>query len=250
MWPDIPVPVVFAHRGDSAHAPENTLAAFTMAADKEAPAIEFDVKLSADGHVIVLHDQSLERTTDGSGDVRNLPLAALRELDAGARFPGQFRGERIPTLEEVFETVGKRLYMNVELTNYATPLDRLVPKVVELVRKFGLEKRVLFSSFFPHNLVKAAKLMPDTPRGLLVWAGRMGWWGRAFGFRSDVYAALHPHMSDISSGLVERVHAAGRRVHAWTVNAADDIKRLTSLGVDGLFTDDPALALELLGRGT
>jgi glycerophosphoryl diester phosphodiesterase len=249
MWPDIPVPVVFAHRGDCAHAPENTLAAFTMAADKGAPAIEFDVKLSADGHVIVLHDQSLDRTTDGNGDVRNLPLAALRELDAGARFPGQFRGERIPTLEEVFETVGKRLYMNVELTNYATPLDRLVPKVVELVRRFGLEKRVLFSSFFPHNLLKAAKLLPDAPRGLLAWAGWMGWWGRAFGFRSDVYAALHPHMRDVSSGLVECVHAAGRRVHAWTVNAADDIKRLTSLGVDGLFTDDPALALELLGRG-
>jgi len=249
MWLDIPAPIVFAHRGDSVHAPENTLAAFTMAADKGAPAIEFDVKLSEDGQVIVIHDQSLERTTNGSGDVRNLPLAALRELDAGVRFPREFRGEHIPTLEEVFETVGKRLYMNVELTNYATPLDRLVPKVVELVKKFGLEKRVLFSSFFPHNLLKAAKLLSEVPRGLLTWAGWMGWWGRAFGFRSDVYGALHPYLSDVNPGLVERVHAAGRRVNAWTVNAADDIKRLTGFGVNGLITDDPALALEVLGRG-
>jgi glycerophosphoryl diester phosphodiesterase len=249
MWPDIPAPIVFAHRGDSAHAPENTLAAFRMAADKGAPAIEFDVKLSADGHVIVIHDQSVERTTDGRGDVRNLPLAALREMDAGGKVPGEFHGERIPTLEEVFETVGKRLYMNVELTNYATPFDRLVPSVVEMVRKFGLEKRVLFSSFFPHNLLKAAKLLPDVPRGLLAWAGWMGWWGRAFGFRSDVYGALHPYLSDVNPGLVERVHAAGRRVHVWTVNASEDIKRLVGSGVDGFFSDDPELALEVLGRG-
>jgi glycerophosphoryl diester phosphodiesterase len=249
MWPDIPFPVVFAHRGDSAHAPENTLAAFTMAAEVGAPAIEFDVKLSADGRVIVIHDQTVDRTTDGRGDVRRLPLAALRDLDAGARFADSFRGERIPTLEEVFETVGSRLYMNVELTNYATPLDHLVPEVVKLVKKFGLEQRVLFSSFFPNNLLKAAQLLPEARRGLLAWAGWMGWPARAFGFRSNVYGALHPHLSNATLGLVNRVHAAGKRVHVWTVNAPDDIKRLVDLGVDGLFTDDPALALKILGRG-
>ncbi|MBM3151450.1 MAG: glycerophosphodiester phosphodiesterase [Chloroflexi bacterium] len=247
IWPDLPLPVVFAHRGASAHAPENTLAAFQEALRRGAKAVEFDVKLSADGQVVVIHDQTVDRTTDGHGKVSELSLEELRRCDAGTWFGAAFAGERIPTLEEVFARFGGDLFMNVELTNYATPLDRLAPKVVELVKKFGLEKRVLFSSFFPHNLVKAAKLLPATPRGLLAWAGWMGWSARAFAFRSDVYLALHPHTSNLTPGLVRRVHAAGRRIHVWTVNAPDEIERLAGLGVDGIFTDDPALALQTLG---
>jgi glycerophosphoryl diester phosphodiesterase len=219
-----------------------------MAAEMGADAIEFDVKLTADGQVIVIHDQTVDRTTDGRGDLRELPLAAVRELDAGVRFGEQFRGERIPTLEQIFEAVGRRIFINVELTNYATPLDRLVPGVVELVRKFGLQERVLFSSFFPHNLAKAKKLLPQVPCGLLVWAGWMGWWGRSFGFRSDVYHALHPHLRNVTPGLVQRVQAAGRRLHVWTVNAEADLQHMIDWGVDGIFTDDPALAGRLLGR--
>jgi glycerophosphoryl diester phosphodiesterase len=248
MWPDLQTPIVFAHRGDNTHAPENTLSAFTKAVEKGADAIEFDVKLSADGHVIIIHDQTVDRTTNGHGQVRGMSLAALRDLDAGTQYPGQFPGEKIPTLEEVFESVGKRIYMNVELTNYATPFDRLVPEVVKLVKKFGLEKRVLFSSFFPHNLIKAARLLPEVPRGLLTWSGPMGWWGRNAGFRQERYAALHPYLDDVTPGLVNQVHAAGKRVHVWTVNGEDALKQMIGLGVDGIFTDDPGVALKLLGR--
>ena len=130
MWSDLPSPVIIAHRGDKTHAPENTLAAFKSAAENGADAIEFDVKLTADGRIIVLHDPTVNRTTNGLGKISQLPYAAVRELDAGAWFSEEFRGECIPTLDEVFETVGKRLYMNIELTNYATPFDNLVPKVV------------------------------------------------------------------------------------------------------------------------
>ena len=108
MWIDLSRPAIIAHRGDKTHAPENTMAAFKMAAENGADAIEFDVKLTADGRVIVLHDQTVNRTTNGTGRISQLPFAAVRELDAGAWFSEKFRGERIPTLDEVFETVGKR----------------------------------------------------------------------------------------------------------------------------------------------
>lgn len=244
----MPNPLVVAHRGDKIHAPENTLAAFELAARNGADAIEFDVKLTADGHVIVIHDQTVDRTTNGSGNVARLTLAALRDLDAGVQFPGQFPGEKIPTLDEVFETVGKRLYMNVELTNYATPFDQLVTNVAELVRKHGMQERVLFSSFFPANLRKTRALLPEVPRGLLTWAGWMGWWGRTIGFRSGVYQALHPHLSDVTPDLVYRLHATGKRLNVWTINSEADLKRMVELGVDGLITDDPALALRVMGR--
>jgi glycerophosphoryl diester phosphodiesterase len=248
MWTELPRPIIIAHRGDKAYAPENTLAAFKQAAEKGADAIEFDVKLTADGQVVVLHDQTVDRTTNGTGNVARLPLAALRDLDAGVQFPGQFPGEKIPTLDEVFETVGLLLHMNVELTNYATPGDALVPKVVELVKKHRLQKQVLFSSFFVRNLRKASTLLPEVPRGLLTLSGLLGFWGRTFGWRSDYYA-LHPYISDLNAGLVYRIHAAGKRIHVWTVNADADLKRMVGLGVDGVITDDPALALRLLGRG-
>ncbi|MEW6092937.1 MAG: glycerophosphodiester phosphodiesterase family protein [Chloroflexota bacterium] len=249
MWPDLPTPVIIAHRGDSAHAPENTLSAFVMAAEKGADAIEFDVKLTADGQVIVIHDQTVDRTTNGHGDVRRLPLAALRDLDAGARFEARFSGERIPTLDEVFKAVGKRLHMNIELTNYATPSDSLVAKVVELVVKYDMQDRVLFSSFFPRNLRRVRSLLPETPRGLLAWAGWLGFPARTFGWRRDYYA-LHPHLSNVDAGLVSRLHAAGKRLHVWTVNAEEDMKHMIALGVDGIFTDDPALLSRCLGRAT
>jgi glycerophosphoryl diester phosphodiesterase len=247
MWTDLPRPTVIAHRGDKTYAPENTLAAFALAAEKGADAIEFDVQLTADEQVIVLHDPDLDRTTNGTGRVSKVPLAALRNLDAGAWFSEKFVGERIPTLEQVFETVGKRLYMNVELKNYATPGDNLVSKVVELVNKHGMQERTLFSSFLPHNLRKARLLLPEAPRGLLTMHGKWGYWGRVFGWRGD-YFALHPNLADVNSGLIERVHAAGKRVNVWTVNTEDDLQRMIGLGVDAIFVGDLELALHLLGR--
>jgi glycerophosphoryl diester phosphodiesterase len=248
MFPDLPHPLIFAHRGASAHAPENTLAAFREAIREGALAVEFDVKLTADGEVILLHDQTVDRTTDGGGELRKLPLAALLELDAGGWFDERYRGERIPTLAQVFEVYGRKLFMNIELTNYATPRDALVEKTANLVTQFGLEEHVLFSSFFPSNLRKAERLLPEVPRGLLAWPGLLGAWGRNIGYRSARYQALHPHLSTVTKRMIQDVQGFGRRIHAWTVNQEADMLRLFSMGVDGIFTDDPALALRVLGN--
>ncbi len=241
-------PVIFAHRGASAHAPENTLAAFELALAQNADAIELDAKLTADGQVVVIHDPTVDRTTGSRGRVRDLSLVQLRSLEAGSSFSEKYRGEKIPTLGEVFETVGKRIFINVELTNYDAPRDHLVETVCMLVKKFGLQKNVMFSSFFASNLSKASAYLPDVPRGLLALHGFLGSWARSFGFAFGKYQALHPYLKDVTPQQVQRVHRLQRRIHVWTVNAAEDMRRLFNWGVDAIFTDDPQLAVQVRGE--
>ena len=245
MLTSLSQPVIFAHRGASAHAPENTIAAFELALVQHADAIELDVKLSADGHAVVIHDPTLERTTGVPGRVKDLSLAELQSLDAGSFFSESYKGEKIPTLEQVFEAVGKRTFINVELTNYTTPRDPLVETVCMLVKKFGLQKRVIFSSFFASNLSKAQAYLPEVPRGLLAFDGLLGAWSRSFGFNFGRYQALHPYLKDVTPQQVQRVHRLKRRIHVWTVNAAEDMRRLFHWGVDAIFTDDPQLAVQV-----
>lgn len=246
MFEHLPSPTIFAHRGASGYAPENTLAAFDLAARQGAPAIELDAKLSADGQVVVIHDQSVDRTTQGQGKVREMSLEQLKQLDAGSFFDSGFAGERIPTLDEVFASVGTRVFINVELTNYATPVDVLPRKVAALVRKHNLEKSVMFSSFNPLALVRIRHLLPECPIGLLALPGKAGAWARSGIGRLVGYQALHPEASDVTPQLVELIHRRMQRIHVWTVNQEGQMRQLFGYGVDGIFTDDPPLAIQVL----
>ena len=246
MLEKFPDPLLLGHRGAKNYAPENTLAAFHLALEQGAHGVELDAKLSADGHVMVHHDATVERTTNGKGHVSQLSLTQLRELDAGSFFAETFRGEKIPTLEEVFDEIGARAFINVELTNYSTPRDALVEKTCELVRKFKLQDRILFSSFFASNLKQAAVSLPEVPRALLALDGWKGAWARSFGFNFGEYAALHPYLTDVTAQQVQRVHRLGRKINVWTVNAEADIRRLLGWGVDGIITDDPLNAARVI----
>jgi glycerophosphoryl diester phosphodiesterase len=248
MLNTLPQPVIFAHRGASVHAPENTLAAFELALEQGADGIELDVKLSADGHVIVIHDATVDRTTGAHGRVKDLSLAELRSLDAGSFFSAKFQSEKIPTLEEVFESVGKQAFINIELTNYNTPRDNLVESACMLVKKFGMQKRVLFSSFLPRNLANARGFLPEVPTGLLALSGILGLWSRSFGFAFGKYDALHPNLKNVTQQQVYFVHRLQKRIHVWTVNEEADFRRLFKWGVDAVFTDDPQLAVKVRGE--
>jgi glycerophosphoryl diester phosphodiesterase len=247
MFDAWPRPLVIGHRGASALAPENTMAAFKLAIQHQADAIEFDVKLSSDKQVVIIHDSRVDRTTNGIGKVSDLTLARLNELDAGSKFASAFTGEKIPTLNQVFESLGKQILMNIELTNYSTPMDGLVEHVVELVRFHGLEDHVLFSSFYSRNLKAAQRLMPQVPCGLLTYPGWLGFFPRNFGWRKR-FQALHPHLSDVSAILVNRSHSADKRIHVWTVNGEIEIQRILDLNVDGIFTDDPGALRKILEK--
>lgn len=248
MLTSFPQPVIFAHRGASAHAPENTLAAFELALQQGADAIELDAKLSADGQVVVIHDVTVDRTTGAHGRVKDMSLAELRALSAGHFYSSHFSTEKIPMLEEVFETLGKRTFINVELTNYNSPRDHLVESVCILVKKFNLQKHVLFSSFYGSNLSKARSYLPEVQCGLLALNGLFGAWARSFGFAFGKYAALHPNLVDVTREQIQRVHRLKGRVHVWTVNAEADMRQLFGWGVDGIFTDDPGLAVRVRGE--
>jgi glycerophosphoryl diester phosphodiesterase len=249
MFTSLPRPTIFAHRGASAHAPENTLAAFSLALRQEADGIELDAKLSKDRHVVVIHDSTVYRTTGVQGRVSEMTLSELRALDAGSHFDITFKGEQIPTLDEVFAAVGRLAFINIELTNYASPFDELPEKVVRSIRRHNLAERVMFSSFNPIALKRAKGLLPTVPIGMLAFPGRKGSWQRARLLESLMqYEALHPEAGDVTPSLVERFHHKGKRLHVYTVNTADDMRRLFRLGVDGIFTDDPVLAREVLAR--
>ncbi len=249
MLEQFPRPILLAHRGDLAHAPENTLPSFQQAIQKGADGVELDAKLTSDGHVVVIHDTTVDRTSDGKGKVASLTLDAIRKLDAGSWFNEKFKGTQIPLLEEVFETVGKDKLINIELTNYSTPRDGLVDKVCELIKRHGNYQQIIFSSFFASNLKRCEQLLPEIPRGLLAMPGIVGIWTRSFGFMFGEYQALHPHISSVSREQIQRVHRLKRRVHVWTANLPEEVSKLKEMGVDGIFTDDPAMAYKALGRG-
>lgn len=234
--------LVIAHRGASAYAPENTLAAFLLAAELGADAIELDAKLSRDGQVVVIHDQTTDRTTGFPGRVASLTLDQLRQLDAGASFDPRFSGEKIPALEEVLQAVADRLLVNIELTNYSSPFDPLPQQVVELVRRMKLERRVLFSSFNPIALRRTKRLAPEIPTGLLLMASEKPYLRRFF---SAIAPFNAQNLQDelIDPAVVEHWHARGVGVYAWTVNQTPRLQELLGMGVDGVITDVPDLAL-------
>lgn len=246
MFDQFSKPVIFAHRGACALAPENTLPSFELAVTHQADAIELDAKLSKDGVVMVIHDQTVDRTTNGKGSIQDLSLAELKALDAGVFFAKEYNGTKIPTLDEVFESVGKKVLVNVELTNYKTKTDGLVEKVVEVVKRHQMEGRVLFSSFLPVNLVICKSLLPTTPVALLCLPGLMGFISRSRFSRHFSPQIIHPYLTDVNSHYVKNEHDAGRRVHVWTVNKEVDILRLQSYKVDGVFTDNPLNTRKIL----
>lgn len=240
----LPTPTVIAHRGASAHAPENTLTAFREAVAQGAHAIEMDAKLTQDGQVVLFHDMHLGRTAPGTARIRDTRLEDLRRLDASFGFPGGFPPTQIPTLDEVLAAIA--LPLNIELTNYNDRFDDLPERVAALIAAHQAQDRVWISSFNPVALVRFHRALPQVPLGYLVYPRP---WSRLLYRVLAPYLphqAFHPHFSLVTPAEVRRQHRAGRRVYVYTVNDPALMRRLVAWGVDGFFTDDPALALRTL----
>ncbi len=231
-------PLLLGHRGSMAHAPENTLGAFCLAIDQGGDGWELDTQLSGDDVPMVLHDDTLDRTTTGKGLPGSFDAAALRRLDAGTWYDARFADERVPTLDEALAAAPDGKVVNVEIKG-PTPRGRhLEHAVVEVIRRHVPRVRVVVSSFHPQQLWRVRRVDASIPTGLLVDPGDP-WplrtlWPAAFVLPD----ALHPPSSIVDQALVVAAHRAGLRVHVWAVRDLVDAMRLLSIGVDGLIVDD------------
>ena len=244
----LPRPVVIAHRGASAHAPENTMSAFQLALDQDADAIEFDVQLSSDKSLIVIHDSTLDRTTNGSGLVKDYSLDVLKTLNAGHAYGPAFLDEKIPTLSEVFDKFGTSTFYNIELKNSITPFDDLPAMIAPIIENSGLLDHVLISSFNPIALHKIEKLLPDAKKGLLLHSSlSIDVLGYVSIYRF-AYQTIHLSFSSLNSRRVKSFQSKGKLVFSYTLNHPRDINNALNLKIDGFFTDDPALARQTLNE--
>lgn len=234
-WLSLDTPLIIGHRGASAGAPENTLAAFGLAAEEGAHGVELDVRLSADGNVVVIHDATVDRTTDSVGAVSHLTTEQLRSLDAGM-------GQPVPTLDDVFQTFGPALLYNVELKGVGLRDRGLVAAVADRVAAYHLENQVVVSSFNPLALWRARRSLS---RSTMI--GRL--WYR--GPRRLVHAlaqteADHPHHTLVDEAYATWARERGYRVHVWTVDDPAEARRVASLGVHAIITNYPRRIREAL----
>jgi glycerophosphoryl diester phosphodiesterase len=231
-------PIVVAHRGASADAPENTLPAFHLALKRGAPIIEFDVHQARDGELVVIHDASLQRTTGARAAVETLSRREIKALNAGGWFSPAFEGERVPTLREVLRVLDGRAVANIELKAGTRRLHRgIEPRLLGLLRRLGWTRRVLISSFHVRYLERLRRLDPSIAIGVLVhpWSLRTAL-ARA---RRLGALSIHPPARAVTSDLVRMIHVAGYAVIPYTVDRPGDKARLVRLGVDGFFTNRP-----------
>lgn len=238
-------PLIIGHRGSPYRAPENTLASFRTALEKRVDGIEFDCQLSKDGHVVVVHDETVERTTDGWGRVRDLTLAELKSLDAGSWFDEQFVGERIPTLEEVLDFLapsGVLLMVEIKSESYPSSLlgdPSLSAKVVASLKKRGLVERTILTSSNPMVLWQAKQMEPRLARGLSFQHNPTPLPNRGWFIPLVRPHALIPEHGMVNPEYVQRAKGKGFRLFAWTPNEPSKMRRLFGLGLDGIVTDRP-----------
>lgn len=216
------------------------MTAFRKALEVGADGIEMDARLTQDGQIVIMHDPTIDRTTNGKGTVRDLRLKEILGLDAGIKKGVVFENERVPMLEQVFAELGGKLLLNIELCNYDEGDNRLLAnQTVELIEKYKLVDSVIISSFRFNNLVYVKDKNPNISCGLLAKQGLLGLFARNLLNHSVSVDALHPYYTDASAGLIRKEQQCGRKVRAWTVNDPKDIRQLSELGVDAIFTDDP-----------
>jgi glycerophosphoryl diester phosphodiesterase len=236
--------LVFGHRGAHAYAPMNTLPAFDLAVAQGAHGIELDVHRSHDGYPVIVHDFTVDSTSDGRGRVADMTLAQLKALDAGAWFDPKFAGTRVPTLDEVFEAVGARIYVNVEIKSESLETDGVEQVVADCIARHDMARRVIVSSFNPLSIARFRALAPDVPVAFLDWAGATPEIRQMAGHL--VYEAYHPEAAMIDAAMVAMETRAGRVINTWTVNDPARARQLVEMGVRGIVTDMPDVILNAL----
>lgn len=234
---------VFAHRGSAGTHPENTMISFLEAERVGADGIELDVQLSKDGEIVVIHDEQLNRTTNGKGNVKDYTLLELKSLDASYKFPQKKTSVQIPTLEEVFNMLlNNSMILNIELKNSVFMYPGLEEKVIELIYQYKLQNRIILSSFNHYSLVYCYRLAPDIETAPLYRDGLYMPWVYAKAIHAR---AIHPSIKAAPNEIIKASMSADIAVRPYTINSENLMRSLFRINCSAIFTDYPEKAIRL-----
>ena len=235
---------IFAHRGFSGKYPENTMLAFEKAVEIGVDGIEMDVHLTKDNVLVIIHDEDIRRTCDGEGLVRDMTYDELKKFDASATFRGVYGFCGIPTLREYFELVkDTNVITNIELKTGIFEYPTIEQRTIDMIREYGLEDRIILSSFNHFTVKRCEEIAPEIKRGFLSesWLIDYGKYTAAQNVQ-----CCHPIHCSLTKEVVDEMHSAGCEINTWTVNEYKDIERLSALGVDALIGNFPDRMIEKL----
>jgi len=245
---------IIAHRGASAAAPENTLSAFSKAVRMGADILELDVRQTKDSQLVIMHDEDVDRTTNGSGNIRDFSLDELRRLDAGSWFDPKFADERIPTLAQVFDSIPRPFTFLVEIKEGSGSSSGIESRVVNLVRERKIENRVILKSFDDAILDSLRRIAPEIPRLKIIvtqfsFLNIIIEHGVNFGtIFDDSVQYLQHHWFGLSKDFVNEAHERGYGIFVWDVNDIERMKEFVLMGVDGIETDYPDLLASVIAN--
>lgn len=238
-------PLVWAHRGASGYAPENTLAAFQKAVDLGADGVELDIQLTKDDQIVVIHDEMIDRTSDGKGWVKDYNLEELRAFNYNRTKP-EYKHADIPTMREVFELLKPTgLFINIEIKTGVVFYEKIEEKILALTKEMGMEDRVCYSSFNHYTVTRIHELKPDAEVGFLYADGPIDM--PSYGVKHGVNA-LHPALYNLQyDGFVKECKEKGLKLNVWTVNERPYMEMCCQYGVDAIITNYPDIAKEVVG---
>lgn len=238
-------PLVWAHRGASGYAPENTLAAFQKAVDLGADGVELDIQLTKDDQIVVIHDETIDRTSDGKGWVKDYTLEELRAFNYNRTKP-EYKHADIPTMREVFELLKPTgLFINIEIKTGVVFYEKIEEKILALTKEMGMEDRVCYSSFNHYTVTRIHELSPGAEVGFLYADGPIDM--PSYGVKHGVNA-LHPALYNLQyDGFVKECKEKGLKLNVWTVNERPYMEMCCQYGVDAIITNYPDIAKEVVG---
>ncbi|MEW6622011.1 MAG: glycerophosphodiester phosphodiesterase [Bacillota bacterium] len=228
---------LLGHRGVPGEAPENTLVSFKRALDLGIGGVELDVQLSRDGHLVVCHDETLDRTTSGRGYIKDITLTEMKKLDAGSWFHKRYACEQVPVLEEVLDLFkGQDFLLNIEIKSGIILYPGIEEKLIKVMEDYKVMDKCIVSSFNHYSLVKIKELCPAVKIGLLYYAGLVDPW--EYALRLKAYS-LHPFYPSVTEAMIKKSAAQGIKVIPFPVNKEKLIKTFLEWGVEYVITDIP-----------
>ncbi|MEW3991197.1 glycerophosphodiester phosphodiesterase [Bacillus altitudinis] len=229
---------IIAHRGSSSAAPENTIAAFDVAVKQGADYIELDVQMTMDQHVVVIHDDTVDRTTNGNGLVKSYTLDQLKKLDAGSWFDHQYTNERIPTLQEILERYSQRIGILIEIKHPKRQIG-IEKAVARIINRFAYSRHIMIQSFDVHALQRIKAFAPSLRTALIIKPDAFKLTKRKLTTYSSFANCINMKKTMINRWWIDRIHTFGMDVFIWTIKDQKTADRIKKYPSDGVVTDNP-----------